>query len=148
MGSNAVLRRLVHLVSTYLDFKRLAAVSNQCRVKGLVHIGLGHGNIILETPRYRFIHLMNHTQRRIAVLHRVHDDAHRKQIINLVNGFILVLHFFVDTEKMLHPAVNLGFDACIDNMLTDLVYDILNIFLPHAFAHGNFIHQIIISFRL
>ena len=37
-------------------------------MKGLIHIRLGHGDVILKPPRYGLIHLMNHPQRRIAVL--------------------------------------------------------------------------------
>ena len=49
---------------------------------------------------------------------------------------------------MLHPSVDLGCDACLLDMLADLVHDILDVFLPLALAHGNFIYKIIIYIRL
>ena len=90
---------------------------------------------------------MNDTQGRIAILYRIHNNTHGKQIINLIDGLILILHFFVDAEEMLYAPVNLCFDAGIFNMLTDLIHNALDIFFADILAHRNFIHQIIISFR-
>ena len=91
---------------------------------------------------------MDDTQGRIAVPHRVHDDAHREEVVYLIQGLVLVLHFLIDAEKMLDPAVYLGFDACVADVLADLVHDALDIFLPHVPAHGNLIHQVVIDIRL
>ena len=91
---------------------------------------------------------MDYAQRGITVLYRIHDNTHGKQIVNLVNGLILVLHFLVNTKKMLDTAIYLRFDARAFDMLADLVNDSLNISLPLAFSDGNLIHQIIIGFRL
>ncbi len=148
MGRNAVLRRLVHLKSTDLDLKRLPVAADQRGMQRLVHIGLGHGDIVLEPPGNGRIPFMDHSQRRIAVLHRFHNNPHRKQIINLVQGFVLVFHLFIDAEKMFDPAVHLGADALSLNKLLDLVHDALDIFLTNALAHGDFIHQVVIYLRL
>ena len=91
---------------------------------------------------------MNDSQGRITVLHRIHNDPHRKKVIDLVDGLILIFHFFVDTEKVLHPPVNLGLNAGIYNMHPHLVHNPLNVSFPLTFARGDLIHQIIISLRL
>ena len=83
----------------------------------LVHVRLRHGNVIFKPSRNRGIHLVDHAERSIAVLHRVHDDAHRKQVIHLVQRLVLVHHLLVDTEEMLHPSVNLCIDVSILHML-------------------------------
>ena len=114
----------------------------------LVPIRLRHSDIIFKTAGNRLIHFMDNAQCPITVLHRIHYNTYGKQIINLVNGFILVLHFLIDTEKMLHPAVNLGLYACIFNMLAHFVYNILDVSFPFALTDSNFIHQIVIHFRL
>jgi hypothetical protein len=50
VGGDAVLRRLVHLVGTDLDLERLARGTDDRGVQGLVHVELGHGDIVFETP--------------------------------------------------------------------------------------------------
>ena len=147
MGGDTVLRRLVHLKGADLDLKGLAGTADECGVKGAVHICLGHGNVVLEPPGDGLIHLMDHPQGRIAVLHRLHDDTHCKQIVDLVQSLVLVLHLFIDAEKMLDPAVHLSADTGIFNVVADFVHNALDIFLPDAFAHGNLIHQVIVDFR-
>ncbi len=91
---------------------------------------------------------MDHAKRGVAVLHGIHNDTNRKQIIDLVYGFILVLHLLVNTKKVLDASVDLRFDTRISDMHADLVHNSLNITLPLALSDGNFIHQIIISLGL
>ena len=148
MGGNPVFRRLVHFKSPYLDLKGLSVGSDKRGVKGTVHILLRHGDIILKPSRNRLIHLVNHAKGRITVLHRVHNDADGKQIIDLVDGLVLVLHLLIDAEKVLDPPVDLSFDPCIFDMLAHLVHNALDIFFPDALSHRNLIHQIVISLGL
>ena len=137
----------MHLKGTDLDLKGLSAAADQGGMQGLVHIGFWHGNIILETTRNGFIHLMDHSQCCITVLYRIHDDPHGKQIINLIQGLSLIFHFLINTEKMLYTAINLRLDAGIFNMLADLIHNVLNILFTHTFAHCDLIDQIIIDIR-
>ena len=60
--SDTILSRSVHLVGSYLYLKWLSLRSDQCGVKGLVHVGLRHGYVVLESSRNRLVHLMNDTQ--------------------------------------------------------------------------------------
>ena len=107
----------MHLLCPDLDFKRLSCRSHQRRMKRLVHICLWHSDIVLESSRNRSIHLMDHSQCGITVLHRVHDDPHSEQIIHLIQRLILVHHLLINTEEMLHSSINLGLDRCILHML-------------------------------
>ena len=91
---------------------------------------------------------MDHPQGRIAVPHAVHNDAHRKQVIDLVQRLVLILHLLIDAEKVLHAPVYLRLDARIPDMLADLVHDALDILLPHALAHGYLVYKVIIHVRL
>ncbi len=116
-------------------------------MKGLVHIRLRHRDIIFKPSRDRLIHLMDNAERRIAVHHRIHDDAHRKQVIDLINGLILVFHLFINAEKMLDTAVYLCFDSGARDMLSYLVHNRLDILLPNALADRNRVNQLIIGFR-
>ena len=90
---------------------------------------------------------MDHAQRPVAVLDRIHYDAYCKQIINLVDRLILILHFFINAEKMLDAAVNLSFNTRIFDMFAYFIDNILDISFPFALTDGNLIHQIVINFR-
>ncbi len=147
MSGDTVLCRLMHLIGSDLDLKRLPCAADQRRVQRLVHIGLGHGYIILETPRNRLIHFMNHTQRRITVPHRIHDDTHREQIIDLIYGLILVLHFLVNAEKVFDTSVDLCLDTRMFYVYCHFVYDRLDILLTVALADRDLVHQIVVGFR-
>ncbi len=148
MGGDTVLCRLVHLIGSDLDFERLPRAADQRRVQRLIHIGLGHRYIILETPRNRLIHLMDHTQRRITVPHRIHNNTHCEQIIDLIYGLILILHFLVNAEKVFDTPVDLCFDTRMFYVYCHFVYDCLDILLTIALADCDLVHQIIVGFRL
>ena len=90
---------------------------------------------------------MDHAQRRITVLNRIYDNPDSKQVINLVDGLMLVLHLFVNAEEMLDTTVNLSFDSRLFDVLGNLVHDSLNILFALAFAHRDLVHQIIINVR-
>ena len=147
MRRDAVFRRFMHLKSADLYFKRCRVFSDQRRVERLIHISLRHCDIILKTPRYRLIHFMNDAKRGITILHRIHNDPDRKQIIYLIDRFILIFHFFINTEKMFDTPVNLRFDPGVADMLADFINDRLNIFFPHILADRNFVYQIIVNVR-
>ena len=148
MGCDTVFRRLVHLKGPDLDLEGLAVGADQRGVQRLVHVLLGHGDVILEPARNGLIHLMDHTQGCITVLHRVHQDPNSKQIVNLIQRLILVHHFFINTEKVLDSSVYLGLDARIGNMGADLFHDPADKGLPLALLHGDLFHQIIVDLRL
>ena len=78
---------------------------------------------------------MDHAQSRIAVLHRIHNDTHGKQIIDLIQRLMLVLHLLVDTEKVLYTAIDFRIDPRIFNMFADFIHNALDIFFTDALAH-------------
>jgi len=83
----------------------------------LVHVRLRHGNVIFKPSRNGGIHLVDHAQRSITVFYRIDDDAHRKQIVYLIQCLVLVYHLFIYAEKMLHTSVNFCLDVGILHML-------------------------------
>ena len=117
-------------------------------MKGLVHIGLRHGDVVLEPARNGLIQFMDHTQGRIAVLHIVHQDPHCKEVVDLIQGLLLVHHLFIDAEEMLDPAHHLGLDPSLLHMLGDLVYDTRDELLPGILLQGDLLRQVIIDLRL
>ena len=93
----------------------------------------------------------NFNNRSIAWLlknyNRIYDNPDSKQVINLVDGLMLVLHLFVNAEEMLDTTINLSFDSRLFDVLGNLVHDSLNILFALAFAHRDLVHQIIINVR-
>ena len=59
-------------------------------MKRLVHVLLRHGNIVLETARYRLILLMYDTKHCIAVRYGVHQNPDGKKVIYLVYRLVLL----------------------------------------------------------
>ena len=84
---------------------------------------------------------MDHTQRRVAVLYGIHDDAHRKQIVNLVDGLVLIFHLLINAEKMLHAPVDLCRNPRLAIWSETSCTMFADIFFPLAFAHGDLIDR-------
>ena len=144
MGRDTILRGAVHLIRPNLYLKGLAVASDQSGVQRLVHVLLGHGNVILESPGNGLVHLMNNTQSRIAVLHRINHNAHRKQVVNLIQSLVLLHHLLINAEEVLHPAVHRGLDACVLHVLLYLIHNGLNKCLTGILAQVHLFHQIVI----
>ena len=72
VGCHAVFGNLVHGKGTNLDFQRVAPGHDR-GMQGLVAVGLGHGDIVLEPARDRLPHGMDNPQHRVAVLYIVHQ---------------------------------------------------------------------------
>ena len=117
-------------------------------MQGLVHVLLRHGDIIFETARDRLIHFMDHAKRRITVLDGLYQNADRKQIVDLIDVFILIDHLFINTEKVLCPAVHMRGDPGIVHVLLHLCHDTSDKIISCALAQRNLLHQLIIDFRL
>ena len=86
-------------------------------MKGLIHIGLGHGYIILEPARNRYIRLMNHAQSRIALSYGINNYPYGKEIVDLIQSLVLIYHLPVNGEEMLCSAVN----SCLDSVFPDML---------------------------
>ena len=117
-------------------------------MQGLIHIGLGHRDIVFEASRYRRIHLMDDAQRCIAVLYRVHDDPYREQVIDLVHRLILIDHLLVNAEKMLDTPVHIRFDAGVLHVGGHFIHDLLDEFFPLRLPCVNLIYKVKEYFRL
>ena len=133
MGSDTVFTGTMHFPCSDLHLKDLPMGADQRVMQRLIHIGLGHSDIVFEAAGHRGIHGMHDPQNRIAVLHIIHQCADGKQVINLIQCLVLVDHFFIDTEEMLRSAVNLAFDAGFIHFLLQVFYDILHEFVPFFF---------------
>ena len=140
--------RTVHLEGTDLDLERYTVGADDRRMQRLVHVRLRHRDVVLEAARNRSVHLMDYAERRIAVPHRFHDDTDRKQIIDLVDGLILVHHLTVDGEEVLHTSADLGIDARLLDMLRDLRDDVSDPGFSGFLLQVDLRREIIVDIRL
>ena len=142
------LRRAVHLEGTDLDLERYTVGADDRRMQRLVHVRLRHRDVVLETARNRGVHLMDHAERRIAVPYGLHDDADREQIIDLVDGLILVHHLTIDGEEVLHTTADLGIDARLLDMLRDFRDNVFDPGFSRFLLQVNLRREIIVDVRL
>ena len=85
-------------------------------MKALIHVGLGHCDIVLETSRDRLVHLVNDTEGRITVRDRINYDPDSKKVIYLVESLVLIEHLAVDGHEMLDAPVKCSFYSRIFNV--------------------------------
>ena len=124
VGRHAVLRDGVHVVGPDLHLKGDARLADDGGVQALVHVGLGRGDIVLEPAQDGLVEVVDHAQHVVAVRHRVHQDPEGEEVIDLVHGLILGVHFAVDAVGVLHPAIDRGVgDAHLAQPLGDLGLD-------------------------
>ena len=97
MGRDAVFGGAMHFEGANLHLKGFAGVDHR-GVQRLVHIGLGHGNIVLKPPRHLRPEGMHHAQGEIAILHGIDDDPDGDQVVDLIEGLVLGLHLAIDGQ--------------------------------------------------
>ena len=107
VGRDAVFRCVVHLPGADLHLERHPGLGDHGGVQGLVHIGLGHGNIVFEPVGQGLEHIVDNAQDVIAVLNGIHDDPHRKHIVDLFKALALDEHLPVNAVNALHTAFNI-----------------------------------------
>ena len=124
MGGDAGLCHMIHFVGPDLHFEGHAKGSKQDRVQGLVAVGLGYRDVILEGPRHRFVQTVDHAQRAITGIDRVDDDAKRIDIVHLGQVQMFLPHLAIDAVKMLLAARDVGDQLLLTQMTLEAVLDL------------------------
>ena len=83
---------------------------------------------------------MDHSQGRITILNCIHDDTHRKKIVNLIHGLILVYHLFINAEEMLHTAIDFCLNIGVLHMLGDFFYNLCHKLFPLSLSLVDLLH--------
>ena len=119
--SDTVFGSPVHLMCSYLYLERSARRPDESRMKALIHVGLGHGDIVFKSSRYGLVHFMNDTERRITIRDRIDDYPDRKQVIDLIQCLVLIEHFAVYGHEMLYTAVNCSLNTRISYVFSNIL---------------------------
>ena len=106
VGGDAVLGGVVHLPGADLHLEGDARLGDNRGVQGLVHVGLGHGDVVLKPVGQGLEHIVDDAQHVVAVLDGVHNDAHGEHVVNLVEGLALDEHLPVDAINAFHTALD------------------------------------------
>ena len=108
MTGDAVVRHLGHVLGADLHFDRRAVGTEQGGVQGLVAIGLGDGDVVLEAARNRFVEAVRHAQCPVARIFVVHHDPQAEHVHDLAERLALAFHLVVDRVQVLLAATHLG----------------------------------------
>ena len=100
VGGDTGLGDPLHVVGADLHLDRGAVGTEQDRVQGLVAIGLGNGDVVLELARYRFVQVVHLSEHAIAGIDTVDGDAEGKHVDEIMKGARLFLHLAVDAVQM------------------------------------------------
>ena len=89
-------------------------------MQGLIAVGLGGADIVLEPAQDGLVEIVHHTQDVVAVSHGVHNHPEGEQVEDLVEGLVLAEHLAVDGVGVLDPAVDDMGDAQLIQPFIDL----------------------------
>ncbi len=123
---HAELGHLVHLARADLHLDALPLRADDAGVKRAVIVRLGRRDVVLETAGHHGIAAVDDAERVIALLDRVHHDAKRHDVRELLEADILVLHLEPDRIGGLLAPGHGGLEPAIAQRLVELVYDALD----------------------
>src|SRR5579872_2050300 len=109
---DAILRHLMHLVRTDLDFGQTVVQAEDGRMQRLVAIRLGRRDEVLDAPVFGSPQPVDMTEREVAVCHSIYEDAEGEHIIEIREVVAAAaLHLLVNAPQMLDTARHFGAQA-------------------------------------
>ena len=125
------LRDLVHFLGTDLDLDGRTERSEQRRVQGLVAVGLGDRDVVLEPLGHGFVQTVHQAENTVAVVGPLDDDAEPVYVEHLLEREMLVKHLSIQAVEVLLPALQASLDAFLSEPALhrgfDLVHDPLSV---------------------
>ena len=101
----------------------LSAGPDDGGVQRLVHVGLGTADVVLELVVDRLPQRVDQPQGLVALGYRVEDDAKGDEVVDLLEGETLGLHFGMDAEVVFAAPEDLGLQARRRHLLPESVPD-------------------------
>ena len=132
MSGNAVIGHFFHVTGANLDFYGHPVHAHQHGVQGLVAIGLGYGDIVLELTGHRFIQAVDAAKHAITGVDGIDDDPEGKDVHDFRQAFALGFHLLVNAVEMLFPAHDFGVVVLLLEADHYLVPDLLHQLLAIA----------------
>src|SRR5574344_325626 len=139
VGRDPELGILVHLLGADLNFHRLAFGPQHHGMDGLVTVGFGVGDIVIEFARNVVPLGVNDAESGITILQAVGNDPHRTHVIEIGEAQLLLLHLAPDAVDVFRAAINIGLNPGRLQRLFELLDEAVNV----AFAiEALFIQQL------
>ena len=145
---DAVFGGIMHLPGADLHLKGDLLLADHGRVQRLIHVRLRGGDIILEAVRDRAEHLVDDAEYVIAVVHRIHNDPHCINIVDLVERVPLHIHFAVYARDALDPAGQKRLESVFAELFPQTVLNILQKCLALALAQRQRLFDLLIRHRV
>ncbi len=92
MSGGPLLGSAVHVDRPNLHLKHKTIAITDAGVKTLISVGLGFGDIVLESKGFGFKEPVDRVEREIAVVAARHDDAKGDEVVNLFDEQIFLVH--------------------------------------------------------
>ena len=124
----------VHLARADLDLERAALRPDHGRVQGAVAVELRHRDVVLEAAGHRLPERVDEAERAVAVARplvgaALADDAHGRQVVDLVELAALLGHLVVDGIEVLRAARDLGRDVDLVELAQQLRGGLVDVLL-------------------
>jgi len=101
-------------------------------MQGLVAVGLGNCDVVLEAARQGFVQIVYSAQHAVAGIDLVDDDPERIHVHDLVESPTLAAHLLVDAVDVLLPAADLALDLVDRQAMAQRLFDLVDDFLAVA----------------
>src|SRR5207244_4230916 len=116
VGRDAQLGGLLHHAGPHLDLEWTPLGTDDSRVETAVAVELRHGDVVLETARHRLPEGVDEPERAVAVARPLlavplDRDAHRSEVVDLVELAALAGHLVVDRVEVLRAAGDVDRDV-------------------------------------
>ncbi len=111
VGGDSILRHAVHLPGADLDLQRVPLRPHHRRVEGLIHVVLGHGDVVIELASDGTPQRMHYPQGSVAVLDVVYDHPRPVHVVDTIEVPALLLHLLIDAGDVLPAPRDLGLDT-------------------------------------
>ena len=130
MRGNAQLGMPMHVAGADLDLEGPSVRGHHRGMQTLVVVALGLENVVVIFVGDRCPDLMDHTERGIAVLDVIYQNAKRPHVINLGKIEPLGAHLVVDAVDVLRTTVDFSVHAELGNFLAQAFYRLFDEALP------------------
>ena len=113
----------VHFLGADLHFELMAAFADDGGVQGLVAVGAGDGDEVLDAAGHGAPQGVNQAEDRIAGGHVLGDDADGEEIVDLVEGALGALNLLEDGVEALDAPLDARIDVVFAQLLDEGVFD-------------------------
>ena len=148
VGCYTILSTPVHLVSADLQLDRLAARPQHRGVQRLVHVVLGHRDVVLKPTRKRVPSHVHDTEGCVTIAWSVDKDAQTSEVVDVREIPAPYHHLLIDRVVMLRSSVDDGLDACFVKVLTNDCDDIFELGFPLRSPLRNHMDDLVVELRV